>query len=97
MLKVLLTLERIESLLLSQKKVFNIADFCKYTGLSPSAAHKLTGQGKIPHSKPNGKIIFFDKEAVDKYLMSNPIRLADDIHQEAINFNTGRTLRGGGR
>jgi len=57
-------LERIEHLLLSHKEIFNVADLCQYTGLSPSAVYKLTDGKKIPHSKPNGKIIFFDKKAV---------------------------------
>lgn len=89
------TLERIETLLLSQKEVFNIADFCNYTGLSKSAAYKLTSQKKIPHSVPNGKVIFFEKKNVDSYLLSNPAALMEDIHQESINYIANKSSRGG--
>ena len=52
-------LARIESLLLSQKKVLNLDEACDYTGMSRSYLYKLTSNGAIPHSKPGGKLIYF--------------------------------------
>lgn len=89
------TLQRIESLLLSQKEVFNLKDFCQYSGLSESAAYKLTHLRKIPHSRPGGKLIFLKKDDIDNYLLSNPIRLLDDIEQDSINFLTNKLTKGG--
>ncbi|MBB6273138.1 hypothetical protein HDF26_003598 [Pedobacter cryoconitis] len=89
------TLQRIESLLLSQKEVFNIKDFCQYSGLSKSAAYKLTSSRKIRHSVPNGKLVFISKHDAQQYLMSNPISSIDDIEQQSINFLTKESSRGG--
>jgi predicted DNA-binding transcriptional regulator AlpA len=89
------TLQRIESLLLSQKEVFNLKDFCQYSGLSESAAYKLTHLRKIPHSRPGGKLIFLKKNDIDNYLLSNPVSLTDDIEQESINFLSTRSIKGG--
>lgn len=89
------TIERIEAMLLNQKEIFNIDDFCRYTGLSKSATYKLTGNKQIRFSRPNGKLIFFRKDDVDAYLMSNPIMSTDDIEQEAINYTVAEPVKGG--
>ncbi len=55
-------LERIESLLLSNKKVLALEKTCDYTSISRSYLYKLTSTGMIPHSKPSGKLIYFERE-----------------------------------
>ena len=64
-------LKAIEESLRLNKKVFNTTDLHRYTGLSKSTIYKLTSTGKIPHNSPTGKIIFFDKDEVDSWLLSN--------------------------
>ena len=51
--------------------VLNFSDLVTYTGLSKSYLYKLTSQGILPHSKPFGKMLFFDKREIDTFLMSN--------------------------
>jgi excisionase family DNA binding protein len=85
----------IENLLLSQKKTLNISEFCLYTGFSKSFAYKLTSKRKIPFSCPNGKLIFFEREAVDEFLLSNPISLSEDVEQDAINYIALKPWKGG--
>jgi len=64
-------LKAIEEGLRLQKKVFNTTDLHKYTGLSKSTIYKLTSTGKIPCNSPTGKILFFDKDEIDTWLLSN--------------------------
>ncbi len=64
-------LKVIEEGLRLQKKVFNTTDLHRYTGLSESTIYKLTSTGKIPCNSPTGKIIFFDKDEIDTWLLSN--------------------------
>jgi len=64
-------LKAIEENLSFNKKVFNTNDLHRYTKLSKSTIYKLTSRGKIPHYCPTGKIIFFDKDEVDSWLLSN--------------------------
>lgn len=85
----------IESLLLAQKKVLNAQEFCRYTGLSKSAMYKLTSAKKIPYSNPNGKLIYFDREVVDAYLLSNPMSSKEDIEQAALAYLNNSTWKGG--
>ncbi|MGB3776680.1 MAG: helix-turn-helix domain-containing protein [Leeuwenhoekiella sp.] len=64
-------LERIESLLLASKRVLSLDEACDYTGISRSYLYKLTASGAIPHSKPNGKLIYFEREELEQWLLKN--------------------------
>ena len=64
-------LDRLEKLLAGHKEVLTFDEACDYTGISRSYLYKLTASGKIPHSKPNGKMIFFDKDEIVRWLLQN--------------------------
>ena len=64
-------LKAIEESLRLQKKVFNTTDLHRYTGLPKSTIYKLTSTGKSPCNSPTGKILFFDKDEIDIWLLSN--------------------------
>ena len=63
----------------NSKKVLNLNELADYIGFSKSYVYKLTSQNLIPHSKPNGKAVFFDKDEIDKWLLNN----STITHQEA--------------
>ncbi len=86
-LKIEERLNRIERLIISNKKVLTFDEACDYTGISRSYLYKLTSSGVIPYSKPNGKVIFFDKEKLNKWLLKNARKSADEIEEEALNYN----------
>lgn len=81
-------LDVIENLLRSQKAVFNFDEVSKFTGLSKSHLYKLTSKGKIPHYKPNGKYIFFDRLEIERWLLSNRVKTVDEIDAEASKYVT---------
>lgn len=76
-LELLKEIKRIQGL---QKDVFNMDDFCSYTGMSKDYAYHLTSSGKIKFYRPFGKLIYFEAEDVKKFLMQNPVdsRIAID-------------------
>ncbi len=79
-------LSRIENLLLGTKKVLTFDEACDYTGISRSYMYKLTSANLISFSKPNGKIIFFSKEKLDAWLLSNGRKSAIEIKQKANEY-----------
>ncbi|MBA6316268.1 helix-turn-helix transcriptional regulator [Cellulophaga baltica] len=79
-------LNRIEKLLISNKTVLTFDEACDYTGISRSYMYKLTSTGEIPNSKPNGKIIFFDKKLLDQWLLRNKRKSTSDLENEALNY-----------
>lgn len=83
-------LERIEKLLETQqamqKQVLNFNDACIYLELSQSHLYKLTSTGSIPHYKPNGKKLYFNRQELDNWLLRNRSNSIDEIQQEAANY-----------
>jgi excisionase family DNA binding protein len=88
--EVLKRLEKIERLIESQnllrKDVLNFNEGCAYVDISESHMYKLTSTGVIPHSKPNGKRIYFKRAELDTWLLRNRITTADEIESEAANY-----------
>lgn len=64
-------LDRIERLLTNSKDVLTFEEACEYMGVSRSFLYKLTSRRQIPHSKPNGKMIFFEKKKINIWLLQN--------------------------
>jgi excisionase family DNA binding protein len=68
------------------KKVLTFDEVVFYTGYSRSYLQKLTSGGIIPHSKPNGKAIFFDREKLEEWLLSNPKNGFKERQSAAANY-----------
>jgi len=85
-LKILEQLDRIEKMVSANKKVLSFDEACQYTGISRSYMYKLTARGEIPFSKPRGKLIYFDKEKLDKWLLSHQSKSRDEIKNEAVDY-----------
>ena len=83
-------LERLERLIESQsintKEVLNFNETCQYLELSQSHLYKLTSTGAIPHYKPNGKKIYFNRPELDAWLLRNRADSKQEIEQEAANY-----------
>lgn len=82
--------------LLAAKSVLCFDDVVLLTGLSKSHLYKLTCSHQIPHYKPNGKQIYFDRTEVESWMKQNRIATIQEIDQAATNYVvTGRMKKGG--
>lgn len=79
-------LDRLERLLISNKKVLTFDEASDYTGISKSYLYKLTASAKVPHSKLR-KLIFFDRVELDQWLLQNRIKTQQELADEA-NYYT---------
>ncbi len=80
-------LQELKTLLTQQSEnpmCFN--DAAKYLTISKSYLYKLTCKNAIPFYKPNGKKIYFSKSELDKWIMRNPVKSAEQIEEEAQKF-----------
>ena len=85
--KILEQLSRIEKYsLLSAKNVLSLDDVSVLTGLSKSHLYKLTCSHRIPHYKPNGKLVYFDRGEIENWMKQNRIASEDEVEQGAINY-----------
>ena len=55
----------------SKNRVLTFEQGCQYLGYAKSYVYKLTSAGILPYSKPNGKSIFFDREKLEAWMLSN--------------------------
>lgn len=84
-------LNRIETTVLSQKNVLTFEEAANYMGISKSDLYKRTSSRTIPHYKPRGKMVYFDRLELEKYLLQNPIITADELEAQAQTYvATGR-------
>ena len=56
----------------SNNKVLTFEQGCEYLGYAKSTIYKMTSAGILPYSKPNGKSIFFDRQKLEDWMLSNP-------------------------
>ena len=61
-------LKSIEETLYSTKDILNMKEVCQYLDISQSLLYKLTCSGEIPHFKPRGKMIFFEKKELIEWI-----------------------------
>jgi excisionase family DNA binding protein len=79
---------KIEGLLSNNKTVLTFDEACNYTGFAKSFMYKMTSTGKIPCYKPQGKMIFFERAQVEKWLLRNRVTQADEIEEKASTYVT---------
>ena len=61
----------IEDALYTTKDILNMKEVCQYLDISQSLLYKLTCNGEIPHFKPRGKMIFFEKKELIEWIKRN--------------------------
>ena len=85
---ILLKLTAIESLLETthQIKPLTIPEAAKFLNLSQSHIYKLTSERKIPHFKPSGKKIYFDKSELIQWLKRKPARTREETEEKASSY-----------
>lgn len=71
---------------LPQKDVLTLEDASAFTGLSRSQIYKLTSAGDIPHYKPNGKYIYFDRKELEAWLLRNRVSTNEEITEIAQRY-----------
>ncbi len=86
-------LQDIKGLLSHTKKVFNIDDLVKYTGLSKSKIYKLSQLKLIPAGKNKHiRQLFFNKEEIDAWLIGEP-NLSDEFLEQQFNEQLAKNKR----
>lgn len=72
--------------LLAAKNVLCLDDVSLLTGLSKSHLYKLTCNHQIPHYKPNGKQMYFDRMEIEEWMKQNRVATNMEIDQKAADY-----------
>lgn len=65
------------------KEVLTSDEASRYMGVSKSYLYKLTMGQKIPHYKPMGKMCYFNRMELEKWLQSNRVSTDEELSQKA--------------
>ena len=79
-------IEELESLVYASKNGLSFDEASKFLSLSKSYLYKLTSAGLIPHYKPQGKMIYFEKNILEEWLRQNPVKTQAQIASEAQKY-----------
>jgi len=77
---------KLDELAALNKEVLNFTEAAKYLNLSKSHLYKLTSAKEIPHFKPRGKQVFFERKELDQWLLQNRQKTKAEIEQAAIDY-----------
>ena len=80
-------LTAIESLLVAtQPKPLTLKEAAEFLDFSRSYLYRLTSQGRVPHYKPEGKRVYFDRAELVDWLKRNRIRTQEEIEETAASY-----------
>nr|WP_297169372.1 helix-turn-helix domain-containing protein [uncultured Dysgonomonas sp.] len=76
-------LNRIETAIINQKDVLTFDEAVQFTGMRKSYMYKLTSDHKIPHYKPSGKMVYFNRNELQTWLLQNRVSTQDELESKA--------------
>lgn len=76
----------IENTLFCSKEVLTSVEAARYMGISLSYLYKLTMRKEIPHFKPMGKVCYFNRIELEKWLQRNRISSNDELNAKAQSY-----------
>lgn len=68
------------------KEVLTSDEAARYMGMSKSYLYKLTMLHKVPHYKPMGKLVYFNRVELEQWLQNNRIAADAELEQQAQNY-----------
>ena len=61
-----------EAMELSSKQILTTREAAKFLGLSVDRVYRLAEAGTLPSSRPNGKHLYFSRQALEAWMMGQP-------------------------
>lgn len=87
-----MTIEHVDRYYSEVKTVLTAREACEYMGITESHLYKLTSTGRIPHYKPTGKLVYFDRSELDDWLLRNKINNFNHNEYDTELINTEQTV-----
>ena len=67
----------------SGKEVLTLQEAAQYMGIARSSLYKMTSNQTIPFYRPNGKLIFFERDDILTWIRRNRVFSTEEIEEEA--------------
>lgn len=72
-----------EHLLVVNKEVLTSNEAASYMGVSKSYLYKMTMERQIPHYKPMGKMMYFNRQELEQWLLRNRVSTQEELEEKA--------------
>jgi excisionase family DNA binding protein len=82
-------LDILTSAVLCNKQTLSIEEAAAFTGLTVSYLYKLTSTQDIPHYKPRGKMLYFDRSELESWLKQGKVKALDAVDKAAAKHVAG--------
>lgn len=66
-------LKKVEENIYVAKEMLTLPEACAFLGITMSQIYKMTSTMTIPHYKPRGKMVYFDKNELVRWMKKNHI------------------------
>ena len=77
-------IEVLENLLNVAKEVLTLEEAALFMGISKSSLYKMTHKHELPFYRPNGKLIYFEKAELLKWMRQVRSMSEDEIRETAV-------------
>ena len=74
----------LEHILFDAKDVLTLEEAALFMGISKSSLYKMTHKHELPFYRPNGKLIYFEKAELVKWMRQNRSMTEEEIKETAI-------------
>ena len=64
-----------------------------YIGVSKSNLYKMTASRKIPHYKPAGRYIYFERSELDNWIREGAVKTEEQLNDQANAYTMTNPLR----
>ena len=68
------------------KEFLTIEEASAFLGVSTSCIYKITSQKKVTYYKPSGKLIYFKRDDIEQFVLSNPIYSKDVMNEMSADY-----------
>ena len=76
-------LDVLANVVLANKPTMSVTEVADYVGVTRAQIYKFTSEKAIPHFKPRGKLLYFDRAEIDDWLKQNRVKTIAEVEKEA--------------
>ena len=81
-------IEILENILKDAKQVLTLEEAALFMGISKSSLYKMTHKHELPFFRPNGKLIYFEKAELLKWMRQNRVMTEAETKDAATEHIT---------
>lgn len=79
-------IKTIKGALFNAKEVMTLKEAAIFLGMTNSSLYKMTHNKVLPYYRPNGKMVYFEKSELLKWVRQAPVASATQIREQADNI-----------